>query len=337
MSATYRAVNWNAHKKKYDLIALSCVVLFVAVFVGVGSLVFRGDGAISAPVLAIRALGVCAVVMLHVVLMIGPMARLTQLAAPLLYNRRHLGVMTFLVALAHAALATLYYGSFGGANPLTVVLTMSGSGASPGAFPFVVPGAAALAVLFVMAATSHDFWLANLGVWWWKWLHLGVYGAYVLLVVHVSLGVMQSERSVVYPVMILIGAGMLSAMHITAGACEWKRDARTDDDVDGWIDAGALDAIPMGCAVSVRAEGITPIAVFRHEGGVSAIHGVCAHQGGPLAEGRVVGGCVTCPWHGYQYKPEDGCAPAPYDDKLATHEVKVVDGRVMVRIEGDSR
>lgn len=337
MSATYRAVNWNAHKKKYDLIALACVALFVAVYVGVGSLVFRGNGAISAPVLAIRALGVCAVVMLHVVLMIGPMARLTHLAAPLLYNRRHLGVMTFVVALAHAALATLYYGSFGGANPLTVVVTMSGSGASPGAFPFVVPGAVALMVLFLMAATSHDFWLANLGAWWWKWLHLSVYGAYVLLVAHVALGVMQSEKSAVYPAMILVGAGLLSGLHIAAGVRAWKRDARTDDAVQGWIDAGALDAIPMGCAVSVRARGRAPVAMYRHEGGVSAIHGVCAHQGGPLAEGRVVGGCVTCPWHGYQYKPEDGCAPAPYDDKLATHEVKVVDGRVMVRIEGDSR
>jgi len=80
-----------------------------------------------------------------------------------------------------------------------------------------------------------------------------------------------------------------------------------------------------------------PIAVFRHEAGVSAMHGVCAHQGGPLAEGRVVGGCVTCPWHGYQYRPGDGCAPPPYDDKLATHEVKVVDGRVMVRVEGEAR
>lgn len=43
------------------------------------------------------------------------------------------------------------------------------------------------------------------------------------------------------------------------------------------------------------------IALFRSEGEVQAVDGMCAHQGGPLARGKVQNGCVTCPWHGWQY------------------------------------
>ena len=47
----------------------------------------------------IRALGTCALLLLHVILAIGPLARLDRRFLPLLYNRRHLGVTMFLLAL----------------------------------------------------------------------------------------------------------------------------------------------------------------------------------------------------------------------------------------------
>ena len=49
-----------------------------------------------------------------------------------------------------------------------------------------------------MAATSHDFWLANLTAPIWKALHMLVYVAYALLVLHVTFGVLQGEGSPVY-------------------------------------------------------------------------------------------------------------------------------------------
>src|SRR6476660_5898671 len=54
------------------------------------------------------------------------------------------------------------------------------------------------------------------------------------------------------------------------------------------------------------------------------------HQNGPIGEGRIIDGCVTCPWHGYQYRLEDGCAPAPFTEKLATYRVRVARGLVEV-------
>ena len=63
------------------------------------------------------------------------------------------------------------------------------------------------------------------------------------------------------------------------------------------------------------------MAIFRDGDALSAISNLCAHQNGPLGEGRVIDGCVTCPWHGYQYRLRDGCAPPPFTERLATYRL----------------
>ena len=72
------------------------------------------------------------------------------------------------------------------------------------------------------------------------------------------------------------------------------------------------------------------VAVVRHGDKISALSNVCAHQNGPLGEGRVIDGCLTCPWHGHQFRPEDGCAPAPFTDKVPTYRVKLENGVIYV-------
>ena len=72
------------------------------------------------------------------------------------------------------------------------------------------------------------------------------------------------------------------------------------------------------------------VAVFRYDGRVSAISSVCQHQNGPLGEGRIVNGCVVCPWHGYEYKPDTGASPPPFAEKVPTFSVRVLGGRVFV-------
>jgi nitrite reductase/ring-hydroxylating ferredoxin subunit len=100
--------------------------------------------------------------------------------------------------------------------------------------------------------------------------------------------------------------------------------------LDGWLDAGPLDAIDEDHGIVVTPPDAEPIAVFRHAGLLSAVTNLCAHQNGPLGEGRVVDGCITCPWHGYQYRLEDGCAPPPFTEKLETFRLRIVDGRIWV-------
>ena len=76
--------------------------------------------------------------------------------------------------------------------------------------------------------------------------------------------------------------------------------------------------------------GAERVAVFRHDGRLSAVSNLCAHQNGPLGEGRIVDGCITCPWHGFQYRPEDGCAPPPFTEKLATYRVRLNGRRILL-------
>jgi nitrite reductase/ring-hydroxylating ferredoxin subunit len=57
---------------------------------------------------------------------------------------------------------------------------------------------------------------------------------------------------------------------------------------------------------------------------------LCAHQNGPLGEGRIIDGCITCPWHGYQYRLADGCAPPPFTERLVTYPLRINAGVIEV-------
>jgi nitrite reductase (NADH) small subunit len=63
--------------------------------------------------------------------------------------------------------------------------------------------------------------------------------------------------------------------------------------------------IPAETGLEVIAGGRV-IALFRIDGKVQAIDGICAHAGGPLARGTITNGVVTCPWHGWQYDVSTG-------------------------------
>src|SRR6185503_9552106 len=108
---------------RYDLALALGVGLYLATFVVVGKLAWTGRHAISDEILLIRAFGTCAIVMLHVVLCIGPLTRLDRRFLPLLFNRRHFGVATFLVGFVHAVLVLGYYHGFGVLAPPVSLLT----------------------------------------------------------------------------------------------------------------------------------------------------------------------------------------------------------------------
>jgi nitrite reductase/ring-hydroxylating ferredoxin subunit len=62
--------------------------------------------------------------------------------------------------------------------------------------------------------------------------------------------------------------------------------------------------------------GINDLLVVRIGTTIHAMHNVCAHAGGPLAEGTIVDGCIECPWHGSRFRLTDGLArrgPTVYD------------------------
>lgn len=350
MSTGYKAIQWSPHKRVYDAVVALCVAATVGVFFVAGKAAWGAGN--SDVQLAIRALGLTGILLLHVVLAIGPLARFDRRFLPILFNRRHLGVCLFLVGLGHAVLATLFYHTGGVVNPLVSVLT-GGPGGPEGSaggtwsagtqsIPFEAFGAAALVILFLMAATSHDFWLKNLGSVAWKRLHMLVYVAYVLLLLHVGLGALRDNTAPLYPALLGLGAIGLGALHLLAGLREGRYDREAGPAVahDGaaWVDACAIDQIREGrgrpCPIRHDDGRIERVAVFKYhrDGGlvVSATTNVCAHQGGPLGEGKIIDGCATCPWHGWTYRPHDGCAPPPFTERIPTYRVRVVAGRVQV-------
>ena len=329
MSNSYRSVNWSPFKRRYDLVLATGIIAFIALFVAVSKAIIPPDFGISDEILVIRALGACAFTMLTVILCIGPLARLSPRFLPLLYNRRHFGVAMFAIAFAHAALATVWYHGFGDVNPLVSVLTSGAEYDSFAEFPFQPLGLAALLILFAMAATSHDYWLANLGPRAWKSLHMLVYVAYVLLVGHVALGVLQVGPEPIATIGTATSLGLVGSLHLAAGLRERSRDHRPPTAAeDGWVEVGDIDDIPEDAGRIVVLEGCRRVAVFRHEGGFSALSNTCAHQGGPLGEGRIVDGCLTCPWHGYQYIVTNGQSPPPFTERIPTYELRI-EGRTI--------
>lgn len=333
MSVGYATVQWSRHKVVYDLVVFAAIIVFIGVFIAASLLLAPAGQAPGPEVLVIRATGACAITLLHIILAIGPLARLWPRVLPLLFNRRHLGVITFCIALIHAVIVTGYYHGFGVLNPFDSLLRSSATFISLSAIPFEPFGLVALVALFLLAATSHDFWLKLLGPRAWKSLHMSVYAAYVLLLAHVGFGAAQSNRpgeGTTLLALLGIGAVALSTLHIIAALREVRTD-RAPHAVDGpWIDVAAPGDLPLDRARIVSAPGGERIAVFRGGGTIAAITNVCAHQGGPLGEGKVVDGCVTCPWHGWQYRATDGCAPPPFVEKVPTYQVRIVAGRVQV-------
>ncbi len=329
MSHGYVTVNWTPFKRRFDIWMLASMAVYLLAFV-LGSTLLVPAGESFTPLqIMIRATGSLAFLQLSFLLCIGPLARLTPRFKPFLYNRRHLGVATFLVALSHAVLVVVWYHAFGVLNPLLSLLVSNPRYDALAGFPFESLGLAALLMLFVLAATSHDFWNANLGPGLWKALHMLVYPAYGLLLAHVVLGPLQSQTHPAITGLVIAGAGIVVGLQVLAALTASGPDRHEHAGAE-WLCAGPVGDIPEKRARVLEPAGAERIAVFRYDGKVAAVSNVCRHQAGPLGEGRVIDGCITCPWHGYQYRPEDGCSPPPFTESISTYRTRIVKGVIYI-------
>ncbi len=82
--------------------------------------------------------------------------------------------------------------------------------------------------------------------------------------------------------------------------------------------------VPEGGALCVTV-GDRKIALFKIDGEIHALDNICPHQGGPLADGWVSDGFVTCPLHGWDYDIRSGRADNGTDAATV----------VPVRLEGE--
>ena len=329
MSHGYVPVQWNRNKIVYDISLWVGIVIYIVMFMAISASLYPSDESFSPITLMIRALGSLAFVLITFILCIGPLARLNARFLPLLYNRRHLGVSMFIVALLHGALVLFWYHGFGAINPIESVFTSPGSFASSSDVPFQPFGFIALIIFFLMAATSHDYWNANLGAPVWKAIHMSVYVAYVLVVTHVAFGSMQDSATGILPILVVISVVIVGGLHLFAAFTHSGADDKFA--LGDWVDVGDWSSIAPNSGKVIAVGGAERVAVFRYgDDKLAAVSNVCQHQNGPLGEGCIIDGLITCPWHGFQYRPEDGCAPAPFTEKIATYELRVEGNRVLL-------
>jgi nitrite reductase/ring-hydroxylating ferredoxin subunit len=101
-----------------------------------------------------------------------------------------------------------------------------------------------------------------------------------------------------------------------------------------WIDVAALASLPDGTAREVLVAGQV-IALFRTGETIYALDGMCAHQGGPIAQGQIHNGCVTCPWHGWQYELATGIQTINRQPLQRVYPVRITDNRIEIQVDSD--
>lgn len=333
MSVKYIPVQWNKNKWIYDGVMLVAVVAFLWVFLFITPEILSHDFAINPQVHNARAFGACAFLMLTVILCIGPLARVDKRFLPLLYNRRHFGVMTTFVALSHASYILNWYFAFSQSDKYEALLFANTSYTQLAGFPFEVFGIFALLCLLILSATSHDFWMKFLTPPVWKRLHSLVYFAYVAVVAHVSLGILQDQQNHVVTVIFMGGALCVAGLHAYVAWWQWRGGDVRGAVSENWVAVCGTREIADGFArITVLPNG-DRVAVFNQAGKLSAISNACAHQNGPLGEGRVLNCLVTCPWHGFQYDVTNGRSPAPFTEMVPTYNLRVHGGGIEVHQE----
>ena len=151
MSASYQSILWNRQKKIYDWVLFGFIVLYLATFILCNLIV---NPEITQETLIIRAFGTLAILLLHIILMIGPLARLNTVFLPLLYNRRHLGVTMFFMAAIHGIFSIVQFHSLGNINPILSVFVSNTHYESLTKFPFQALGFLALLIFFLMISST---------------------------------------------------------------------------------------------------------------------------------------------------------------------------------------
>jgi multimeric flavodoxin WrbA/nitrite reductase/ring-hydroxylating ferredoxin subunit len=102
--------------------------------------------------------------------------------------------------------------------------------------------------------------------------------------------------------------------------------------VASWHDLGPVAA--FSAPVTPAAAGRTRLAVTNAGGRLGAVAAGCNHAGGPLAEGRLDGDFLVCPWHGWKYHRCTGRGEPGFEaDAVPAYEVRVEGGRLLVDLD----
>ena len=102
----------------------------------------------------------------------------------------------------------------------------------------------------------------------------------------------------------------------------------------GWRSLTAVNDLPDGKPVRMLL-GEVPVLAVRDGSQVHVLADRCSHMSGPLSDGDLGDGCVTCPWHGSSFRLSDGkVVRGPATAPQPAFESRVADGMLEVRLPG---
>ncbi len=99
--------------------------------------------------------------------------------------------------------------------------------------------------------------------------------------------------------------------------------------MDAFVPVAKISEVPPGSSKVVVVQG-HPVALFNVDGTFYALSNVCLHRGGPIGEGTLDDGTVTCPLHGWEYDVRTGKNVANPMARLKTYSVRVEGDDILV-------
>ncbi|QUT08219.1 nitrite reductase small subunit NirD [Sphingobium phenoxybenzoativorans] len=101
--------------------------------------------------------------------------------------------------------------------------------------------------------------------------------------------------------------------------------------IGDWLDIGPVDQITPGNARTLPVDGGEEIAIFHTKSGeFYALVNLCPHKHGPLSQGIVHGGVVTCPLHNWNISLRTGEALGEDKGCVPVIPLKVDAGRIFL-------
>jgi nitrite reductase/ring-hydroxylating ferredoxin subunit/uncharacterized membrane protein len=157
---------------------------------------------------------------------------------------------------------------------------------------------------------------------------LGLYAA--------SLAARRSDRHGRGVALGLAGIGALAVGGHLGGHLSYAKAVGVDRNAfeagpEDWEEVYDDAALPEGELRHAELDG-RPVVLARRHGQVHALADTCAHRGGALSDGDLVGDCVECPLHGSRFRLSDGSVergPSAYPQPR--YDVRVENGRIALR------
>ena len=94
------------------------------------------------------------------------------------------------------------------------------------------------------------------------------------------------------------------------------------------------DDVPPGGMRAVTLDGAR-VVIADVGGTLHAFADDCSHDGGPLSEGELAGGVVTCPWHFSRFCVRSGSVvESPAEEPIRVYELELDGGAILLRRPG---